>query len=99
MRDPITDKDSYAWLSATEIDREVSAGSLDPQAAVRAHLAAIDRHDPRIHAYVYVDHEAEASRGPHSGMTLAVKDNLPVAGMPWTAGSAVWRARLPAGGT
>jgi Asp-tRNA(Asn)/Glu-tRNA(Gln) amidotransferase A subunit family amidase len=27
---------------------------------------------------------------------VAVKDNLPVAGMPWTDGSAVWRDRVPA---
>jgi Asp-tRNA(Asn)/Glu-tRNA(Gln) amidotransferase A subunit family amidase len=67
----------------------------DPQATVRAHVAAIDRLDARIHAYVYVDRDARAGPGPMSGMTLAVKDNLPVAGMPWTDGSAVWRERVP----
>jgi len=67
----------------------------DPQAVVRAHLAAIERLDPRIHAYVHVDPNARAGTGPMSGVTLAVKDNLPVAGMPWTDGSAVWRDRVP----
>ncbi len=67
----------------------------DPQAVVRAHLAAIERLDPRIHAYVHVDRNARAAAGPMSGVTLAVKDNLPVAGMPWTDGSAVWRDRVP----
>src|SRR5258708_37166650 len=67
----------------------------DPQAVVRAHLAAIDLLEPRIHAYVYVDRKARAGTGPLSGVTLAVKDNLPVAGMPWTDGSAVWRERGP----
>jgi Asp-tRNA(Asn)/Glu-tRNA(Gln) amidotransferase A subunit family amidase len=85
--------DSCAWLSAVEIAREVGAGRLDPQAVVRAHLAAIDRHDPLIHAYVYVDHEARAVQGPQSGVTLAVKDSQPVAGMPWTYGTAAWRDR------
>jgi amidase len=66
----------------------------DPQAVVRAHLAAIERLDPRIHAYVHVDRNARAGTGPLSGVTLAVKDNLPVAGMPWTDGSAVWRDRI-----
>ncbi|HEX9486736.1 MAG TPA: amidase, partial [Gemmatimonadales bacterium] len=66
-----------------------------PQATVRAHLAAIERLDPRIHAYVFVDRNARAADGPMSGVTLAVKDNLPVAGMPWTDGSAVWRDRVP----
>jgi Asp-tRNA(Asn)/Glu-tRNA(Gln) amidotransferase A subunit family amidase len=87
--------DSDAWLSAAEIAHGVSDGSLDPQAVVRAHLAAIDRLDPQIHAYVHVDRKAQATRGPHSGVTIAVKDNLPVAGMPWTDGSAVWRDRVP----
>jgi Asp-tRNA(Asn)/Glu-tRNA(Gln) amidotransferase A subunit family amidase len=66
----------------------------DPQAVIRAHLAAIERLDPRIHAYVHVDRNARAGTGPMSGVTLAVKDNLPVAGMPWTDGSAVWRDRV-----
>ncbi len=61
---------------------------------MKAHLEAIDRFDPRIHAYVYVDRQARSSSGPLAGVTLAVKDNLPVAGMPWTDGSAVWRDRV-----
>src|SRR5260370_21771827 len=66
----------------------------DPQDVVRAHLAAIERLDPRIHAYVYVDRNARGAAGSMSGVTLAVKDNLPVAGMPWTDGSAVGRDRI-----
>jgi Asp-tRNA(Asn)/Glu-tRNA(Gln) amidotransferase A subunit family amidase len=94
----ITDE-SHVWLSAHEIADGISSGSLDPQAVVRAHLAAIERLDPRIHAYVHVDRKAQATRGPQAGVTVAVKDNLPVAGMPWTDGSAVWRDRVPAGDT
>jgi amidase len=85
---------SPAWLSATEVARRVKAGELDAQAVVQAQLAAIDRFDPRVHAYVHVDRDARTSEGPLAGATLAVKDNLPVAGMPWTDGSAVWRDRL-----
>jgi len=69
--------------------------SSDPQAVVRAHLQAIDRFDPEVHAYVYVDRSARTSNGQMAGVTLAVKDNLPVKGMPWTDGSAVWRDRVP----
>ncbi|HEX3506826.1 MAG TPA: amidase, partial [Candidatus Dormibacteraeota bacterium] len=83
--------DSYAWLSATETARQVAAKSLDPQAVVQSHLLSIGLHDPSIHAFVYVDRAAAAAPGQLSGVTLAVKDNLPVAGMPWTDGSAVWR--------
>jgi Asp-tRNA(Asn)/Glu-tRNA(Gln) amidotransferase A subunit family amidase len=84
-----------AWLSAYEIARDVPAGDLDPQEVVRAHLDAIDQLDPRLHAFVHVDRDARAGTGPLAGVTLAVKDNLPVAGMPWTDGSAVWRDRVP----
>jgi Asp-tRNA(Asn)/Glu-tRNA(Gln) amidotransferase A subunit family amidase len=87
-------ENSPAWLSAAEIARRVGAGDLDPQAIVRAHLAAIERLDSRIHAYVYVDREARASSGPQAGVTLAVKDSQPVAGMPWTYGTPAWRNRV-----
>ena len=86
---------NLAWLSAAEIARRVEAGNLDRQEVVRAHLDAIDRLDPSLHAYVHVDRDARAGTGPLAGVTVAVKDNLPVAGMPWTDGSAVWRDRVP----
>jgi Asp-tRNA(Asn)/Glu-tRNA(Gln) amidotransferase A subunit family amidase len=86
---------SVAWLSAGEIVRRVEAGDLDPQEVVRTHLDAIDQLDPRVHAYIFVDHGARAGTGPLAGVTVAVKDNLPVAGMPWTDGSNVWRLRVP----
>ena len=84
-----------AWLSAIEIARRVGADELDLQGVVRSHLDAIDRLDPRLHAYVHVDRDPRANTGPLAGVTLAVKDSLPVAGMPWTYGSAVWRDRVP----
>ena len=84
-----------AWLSTSEIVNRVSTRELDPQAVVRAHLDAIDHLDSKVHAYVHVDHKARAAGDAMSGVTLAVKDNLPVAGMPWTDGSAVWRDRIP----
>src|SRR2546425_9924186 len=93
MRLPMADDDAR-WFSATDITRLVGAGELEPRAVVRAHLAAIERLDPRIHAYVHVDRNARAAGGPMSGVTLAVKDNLPVAGMPWTDGSAGWGDRV-----
>src|SRR6185312_10101531 len=41
---------------------------------------AIDRYDERIRAYTYVDRGARST----AGVTLAVKDSQPVAGMPYT---------------
>lgn len=84
-----------AWLSAAEIANRVQAGALDPQAVVEAQLAAIDRFDTELHSYVHVDRKARASSGRLAGVTVAVKDNIPVAGMPWTDGSAVWLDRVP----
>jgi amidase len=57
---------------------------------VQAHLDAIDRFDSRIHAYIHVDRHARSS----SGVTLAVKDSQPVAGMPWTFATPSWRDRI-----
>jgi Asp-tRNA(Asn)/Glu-tRNA(Gln) amidotransferase A subunit family amidase len=85
---------SLAWLSAVEIARRVGAGELDPQAVVQAQLQAIDRFDPAIHAYVYVDRRAHAAHGPLSGVTVAIKDSQPVAGMPWTYATPSWRDRI-----
>lgn len=82
------------WLSATEIVRLVGAGELDPEDVVRAHLSAIERLDPRIHAYIHVDRHAHSSAGPYSGVTLAVKDSQPVAGMPYTYGTSSWQDRV-----
>jgi len=93
MRLPMADDDAR-WFSATDIARLVGAGELEPRAVVRAHLAAIERLDPRIHAYIHVDREAQSSPGPYAGVTLAVKDSQPVAGMPYTYGTSSWRDRV-----
>jgi len=81
---------SARWLSAVEITRQVGARELDPQDVVQAHLDAIDRFDPRVHAYIHVDRNARST----SGVTLAVKDSQPVKGMPYTYGTASWKDRI-----
>ena len=85
---------SLAWLGATEISHRVHGGELDLQDVVKAHLDAIGRLDPLIHAYVYVDRKARAAAGPFGGVTLAVKDSQPVAGMPWTYATPSWKERI-----
>lgn len=82
--------EEIAWLPASEILTRAAGGSLDPQAVVRAHLEAIDRHDSRIHAYIYVDRNASST----NGVTLAVKDSQPVAGMPFTYATPSWKDRI-----
>src|SRR2546429_3576146 len=79
--------DDVAWLGAAEVAERVRGGELDPTEVVRSHLSRIDRLNPRLNAYVHVDPTAAPADGPLSGVTLAVKDTQPVAGMPWTYGS------------
>ena len=81
---------SARWLSAADAVQRVRAGDLKPQEVVDAHLDAIDRFDSRIHAYIHVDRKARTT----SGVTLAVKDSQPVAGMPYTYGTPSWRDRI-----
>ena len=87
------EQESPVWLSADQITASIRAGDLKPQAVVDEHLAAIDRLDSRIHAYVHVDRHARAGEGALAGVTLAVKDSQPVAGMPWTYGTPSWKDR------
>ena len=82
--------EELAWLAATEILARTGTRELDPQAVVRAHLDAIDRFDPRIHAFIYVDRSARST----SGVDLAVKDSQPVSGMPWTYATPSWKDRV-----
>src|SRR5438094_4366179 len=70
--------------------QRVRSGDLKPQEVVDAHLDAIDLFDSRIHAYIHVDRNARTT----SGVTLAVKDSQPVAGMPYTYGTQSWRDRI-----
>lgn len=39
-------------------------------------------------------HAAGTALGPLDGLTLAIKDNIAVANMPWTAGIGAWRDRM-----
>src|SRR5216683_1713261 len=78
LRLPMSSQDA-AWLSAGEIVRLVNGQELDPQEVVRAHLDAIERLDPRIHAYIHVDRQA------HSSATRSRHEAVPsVYGMPAT---------------
>ena len=52
-------------------------------------VQAVQRLDEKIHAFTYIDGDAD-----WSGETVAVKDSLPVAGMPWTYATAAWRDRI-----
>ena len=86
--------DSVRWMSAEQIGRRVRLEKLDPQSVVSAHLDAIDRFDSRINAFIYVERKAQARVATYGGVTVAVKDSLPVASMPYTYGTPSWRDRI-----
>lgn len=88
--------ESLRWASADEIRRLVRMERLDPQRVVDEHLAAIERFDSKIHAFIYVDREAKAQPNVYGGVTMGVKDSQPVAGMPYTYATSSWKDRIAA---
>ncbi|GAC1652542.1 MAG: amidase family protein [Candidatus Dormibacteraceae bacterium] len=74
-----------AWLPATAVAARVATGELDAQAVTREHLARIERYNPRLNAFIEVDHGARAAdRGPLAGVSVGVKESYRVKGMSWT---------------
>ncbi|ADV67656.1 amidase family protein [Deinococcus maricopensis] len=92
--------DNLLTLGAAELAARVRAG-LDTQAPTRTYLQRIQTHGARTNAITLVnpDAEADAARatpdGLLAGVPVLVKDNIDVAGMPTTAGSALMRAHVP----
>jgi aspartyl-tRNA(Asn)/glutamyl-tRNA(Gln) amidotransferase subunit A len=97
-------------LDLTAQSRALARGDTTSVALTEAALAAISARNPQLNACLHVDAEgarraaaesdarraAGAARGPLDGLTVAVKDNIDVAGMPTTAGMATRRGRIAA---
>ncbi|WP_431283099.1 amidase [Humitalea sp. 24SJ18S-53] len=93
--------DETALLSAAETGRRIAAGTLTPEAHIRAVLDRIAALDGRVHAYItplaeramaaarHATAEIAAGRriGPLHGVGFAVKDNYFTAGVRTTGGS------------
>jgi aspartyl-tRNA(Asn)/glutamyl-tRNA(Gln) amidotransferase subunit A len=96
---------AIAYLSAEELASAYRGGALSPVEATTTILERINRLNPRLHAFLHVDHEgalaaareSEArfregtARGPLEGVPISIKDLLDVKGLPTTSGSAVYR--------
>ena len=92
-------------LSAVEQAALVRARKLSAGELLAAHLAQIERLNPRINAICTLDAEgaataaaavdaelaAGAEPGPLAGLPIAVKDLVDVAGLPTTRGSPIYR--------
>ena len=94
-------KSDMTWLTATEMSAGFQSGELSPVAVLEGSLARIEALDGRLNAMAHVSRgsaraQAEASvrrwksgkpLGPLDGVPVAVKDLIPVAGMPLRYGS------------
>ncbi len=92
-----------------EIHEAVAAGALSFEKLVElARIAAYDRAGPRLNSIIYINPNATAQaaaldkeradkgpRGPLHGIPILLKDNIDVANMPTTNGSAVMKDAVP----
>ncbi|MFO0951636.1 MAG: amidase family protein [Isosphaeraceae bacterium] len=98
-----TTGNDLVWMSATELSSLIRARRLSPVELVDALLERIDALNPRLRAYLCVDHDGarEAARGAEAavmrgdalgllhGLPVSIKDARDVKGMPTTKGSPV----------
>jgi amidase len=84
---------------AVQLAASVRAGEISPRELVDASLDAIERLNPRINAFTFVDPDGARAAAdaiepgdprPFAGVPIAIKDNRAVAGMPITMGSDLW---------
>ncbi len=86
--------------SVVELASLVRGGELSAGELVQASLEAIEALDPAIHAFTHVDAEgaldvatriAPGDPRPFAGVPIAIKDNRPVADLPLSNGSDLFR--------
>lgn len=96
------------WMTATALAEHYSAGRLSPVEVVKDLLAAIDRDDRKINAFIRIDAEgafaaaqdaekdirAGRRRGPLHGVPVGLKDIIDVAGEPTTCHSKILLDRV-----
>ncbi len=93
-----------AYLTAAEALRRFAARELSPVELMDAVIARAEETEPTVNAFCFTRYdearaeaaqaEARWSRGdarPLEGIPLAIKDEMPVAGQPWSMGSLVYR--------
>lgn len=107
---PLPADASPAHWGVADLHQAYAQGRTDPLSVTRASLASVAQHDPALRAFIHVaaaealaQAAASAARwkagqaiGPLDGVPVALKDNIDVAGMPCTAGTAAFAGRIPA---
>jgi aspartyl-tRNA(Asn)/glutamyl-tRNA(Gln) amidotransferase subunit A len=106
---PAPSGDALAGLSLAEASALIHAGKVTPTQLTRACLDRIAIYAPKLDCFITVmtdkalaqaavlDAEQKAGkfRGPLHGIPIALKDNIDTAGTLTTAGSGVFRDRIP----
>jgi aspartyl-tRNA(Asn)/glutamyl-tRNA(Gln) amidotransferase subunit A len=91
-------------LTITDAAKRIRTGELTPSSLLEICLARIDRYEPKVKAWVYIDRERarrEADqlttelkdgldRGPLHGVPIGIKDIIDVYDMPTGCGSKLW---------
>jgi amidase len=97
------------FLTATELARHIGTGELSTREVVEAHLAQIERVNPKVNAIVTLTAEEAMERaraadeahargegvGPLHGLPVAHKDLIPTKGVRTTFGSLVYEDLVP----
>jgi amidase len=102
---------SLEETTIAKINEAVAAGALSSEKLVElylARIAAYDRAGPRLNSIIYINPNARteaaaldkerADKGPRAplhGIPVLLKDNIDVAGVPTTNGSAVMKEAIP----
>jgi aspartyl-tRNA(Asn)/glutamyl-tRNA(Gln) amidotransferase subunit A len=96
-------------MTASGLAAAIAAGQVSAVEVTEAHLARIDRVDPRVHAFLHIAADgaraaaravderraAGAALGPLAGVPLALKDVFTTQDMPTTCGSRILDGWLP----
>jgi Asp-tRNA(Asn)/Glu-tRNA(Gln) amidotransferase A subunit family amidase len=92
-------------LTATEIAKQIDAGTLTAEAVIRAHLERIDKRDADVLAWSHLAREAALERarlldrGPRKGLLhgvpIGVKDIIDSYDQPTTYGSPIYKTHRP----
>ncbi len=102
--------DALCFLGGAELGRRIARREVSPVEVARAHLARIERLEPKLNAFLAVTADralaaaaaaerelaAGAGRGPLHGVPMALKDLFDTAGVVTTAGSRILAANVPA---